>query len=513
MSRTRPVCLVILDGFGIGLGGLEDATAMADSPFLRRTRKHYPHAQLDTSGRAVGLPPGQMGNSEVGHMTLGAGRIVEQDLPRIQKAMDAGELVANPVSQNLLAAAERAGGSLHLMGLVSDGGVHSSLGHLSGILDLLDSKGIQPILHAFTDGRDTPQRSARQFIEPLEARLRDLGGCIATVSGRYWAMDRDGRWDRIARAYRAIVLREGHAAPSAVEALENAYARGEHDEFVAPSIVEGAPALCDGASVLFFNFRADRGRELTNALTRVKPEVLGLEASELPRVSLADFATLTVYDEEWTLPSLFPLAHVPNSLGELIAASGGRQLRIAETEKYAHVTYFFSGGREEPFEGEDRVLIPSPRDVPTYDKKPEMSAIQVTDALLKAMETTNYQFILVNYANADMVGHTGVISASVRAIEVVDACLDRLSSAVLTRGGTLLITADHGNVEQMLDPETGAPQTAHTTNPVPVYLIADGLKQGTLESGGLSDVAPSLCDLLGLETAPEMTGETLIHPE
>jgi 2,3-bisphosphoglycerate-independent phosphoglycerate mutase len=507
------VCLVILDGFGIGRGGPDDATALADSPFLRRAREHYPHAQLETSGRAVGLPPGQMGNSEVGHMTLGAGRIVEQDMPRIQKAMDAGELVANPVMQNLLAAAERAGGSLHLMGLVSNGGVHSSLGHLSGILDLLDSKGIQPILHAFTDGRDTPQRSARRFIEPLEARLRDLGGCIATVSGRYWAMDRDSRWDRVARAYRAIVLREGHAAPSAVEALENAYARGEHDEFVEPSIVEGAPALGDGASGLFFNFRADRGRELANALTRAKPELLGVKISELPRVALADFATLTVYDEEWALAALFPLLEIPNSLGELIAASGRRQLRIAETEKYAHVTYFFSGGREEPFDREDRVLLPSPRDVPTYDKKPEMSAIQVTDALLEAMETTDYEFILVNYANPDMVGHTGVISASVRAIEVVDACLDRLSSAVLARGGTLLITADHGNVEQMLDPETGAPQTAHTTNPVPAYLIADGLEQGSLESGGLSDVAPSLCDLLGLAAAPEMTGKTLIRPE
>ncbi len=505
------MCLVVLDGFGIGDGGRGDATALADAPFLRRAREHYPHARLETSGAAVGLPSGQMGNSEVGHMTLGAGRVIEQDVARIQQAIDAGELASMAALQNLVAAAERADGALHLMGLISDGGVHSSLDHLRGILDFLDSRGVQPVLHAFTDGRDTPPRSALRFIEPLEARLRELGGCIATVSGRYWAMDRDRRWERVARAVRAIVSRQGHAASSAVEALENAYARGESDEFIEPSVVHGGPALDDGDAVLFFNFRADRGRELANALTRARPELLGREAAELPRIELAELATLTVYDEEWALPAIFPATRVPNSLGELVSAAGRTQLRIAETEKYAHVTYFFSGGREEPFPGEDRLLIPSPRDVPTYDKKPEMSAVQLTDALLEAIEKTGYDFVLVNYANPDMVGHTGVIDASVHAVEVVDACLDRLSSTVLARGGTLLITADHGNIEQLLDPETGTAHTAHTTNPVPLYWIADDADPGSLTDGGLSDVATSLCALLGLHAAPEMTGRKLIR--
>ncbi len=509
MSTVGPVCLVVLDGFGIGDGGRGDATALADAPFLQRARQLYPYAELDTSGPAVGLPPGQMGNSEVGHMTLGAGRVIEQDVARIQKAIAAGGLVTNAPLQDLLARVEQSGGALHLMALISDGCVHSSLDHLYRILDLLGSRGVRPVLHAFTDGRDTPPRSARRFVEPLEARLRELGGCIATVSGRYFAMDRDQRWDRIARAYRAIVSREGHSTPSGVDAIESAYARGESDEFVEPSVVEGGPPLRDGDALLFTNFRADRGRELTNALTRTAPEQLGREITELPPLDLAAAATLTIYHDTWPLPALFPSTVVPHSLGELIAAAGKRQLRIAETEKYAHVTYFFSGGREEPFPGEDRILIPSPRDVPTYDKKPEMNALLVTDALLEALEKTAYDFVLVNYANPDMVGHTGVIDASVKAIEVVDACLDRLTSALLARGGALLITADHGNVEQLLDPETGSVHTAHTTNPVPLYWVSDRIEQCRLENGGLSDVAISLCRLLGLERAPEMTGKNL----
>ena len=509
MSGGGPLCLVVLDGFGVGDGGRADATALADTPFLRRARELYPYAVLDTSGPAVGLPPGQMGNSEVGHMTLGAGRVVEQDVALIQKAISGGELATNAVLQDLLARSERRSGTLHLLGLISDGCVHSSLDHLYGILDLLGSREVRPVLHAFTDGRDTPPRSARGFVEPLEARLLELGGCIATVSGRYFAMDRDQRWDRVARAYRAIVSREGHTAPSGVDAIESAYARGENDEFIDPTVVEGGPPLADGDAFLFFNFRADRGRELTNALTRATPALLGREISELPKLDLAAAATLTIYNQAWTLPALFPQTDVPHSLGELVADAGKRQLRIAETEKYAHVTYFFSGGREEPFAGEDRILIPSPRDVPTYDKKPEMSAVPVTDALLAALGKTAYDFVLVNYANPDMVGHSGVIDASVKAVEVVDACLDRLTSAILARGGSLLITADHGNVEQLLDPETGSAHTAHTTNPVPLYWVSDRSEQCRLESGGLSDVAVSLCSLLGLERAPEMTGKNL----
>ena len=347
LSGGGPVCLVVLDGFGVGDGGRADATALADTPFLRRARELYPYAVLDTSGPAVGLPPGQMGNSEVGHMTLGAGRVVEQDVALIQKAISGGELATNAVLQDLLARSERRSGTLHLLGLISDGCVHSSLDHLYGILDLLGSRGVRPVLHAFTDGRDTPPRSARDFVEPLEARLHELGGCIATVSGRYFAMDRDQRWDRVARAYRAIVSREGHSAPSGVDAIESAYARGENDEFIDPTVVEGEPPLADGDAFLFFNFRADRGRELTNALTRATPALLGREISELPKLDLAAAATLTIYDQAWTLPALFPQTDVPHSLGELVAYAGKRQLRIAETEKYAHVTYFFSGGREE----------------------------------------------------------------------------------------------------------------------------------------------------------------------
>ncbi len=416
-----PVCLVVLDGFGSREGGEGDATALADAPFFERCAALYPHAELETSGRAVGLPEGQMGNSEVGHMTLGAGRVIDQDVVRIQNALDAGALRENAAFEALLESARRAGGALHLMGLVSDGCVHSSLEHLRAILDRLAEAGIRPILHAFTDGRDTPPQSALRFIEPLEARLRERGGCIATLSGRYWAMDRDKRWERVARAVRAIVMREGHEVASAAEAVEKGYAREQGDEFIEPTCVGDAPALADGDAVLFFNFRADRARELSNALTRARPDLLDSEIAGLPRIALGAFATWTEYDASYGLPVVFESPAVTQSFGEIAEAAGLRQLRIAETEKYAHVTYFFSGGREKPFRGEDRILIPSPRDVPTYDKKPEMSALGVTDALLAALDETAYDFVLVNYANPDMVGHTGVLAAGVRAVEVVDA--------------------------------------------------------------------------------------------
>ena len=504
-----PVCLVVLDGFGIGNGGPGDATSLADAPFFDRLDRVYPSAELETSGSAVGLPDGQMGNSEVGHMTLGAGRIIEHDLVRIQGAIDRGELAANPVLQAAAEAARGAGETLHLLGLISNGGVHSSLDHLEGVLAWLGSEGVRPVLHAFTDGRDTPPRSALEWIRPLEARLAELGGGIATVSGRYFAMDRDQRWDRIALAYRAIVLREGLAAATAVEAVEKAYARGEGDEFIQPTLVSGGESI-DAAAALFFNFRADRARELTNALTRVRPERLGGEILELDAPSLAHFATWTVYDDSFRLPAAFRSLDVPDSVGELVSRAGLAQLRIAETEKYAHVTYFFNGGIEEPFAGESRVLVASPRDVPTYDKKPEMSAIELTDRLIDELDREDYRFVLVNYANPDMVGHTGVIPAGVRAVEVVDACLDRLSQALLARGGTLLITADHGNIEELLDPESGQPHTAHTTNPVPLWWVIGEPQGGELRSGGLADVAPTLCELLGIETPAAMTGASLI---
>jgi 2,3-bisphosphoglycerate-independent phosphoglycerate mutase len=510
LSGRGPVVLVVLDGFGIGEGGPGDATALARAPFFAKLRAEAPSAKIETSGAAVGLPDGQMGNSEVGHTTLGAGRISDMDIVRIAKAIGAGELAGNPALQGLLAAASRAGGKLHLFGLVSDGGVHSSLDHVFGILRLLEGRGIQPIVHAFTDGRDTAPRCALDYVAPLEARCQALGGCIATLTGRYWAMDRDKRWDRVARAYSAIVSREGRRAPSAVAAVEQGYAANEGDEFIAPTVIDGGPAFGDGDAALFFNFRADRARELTNALTRVQPAKLGAEIEALPRVRPGAFATLTEYDETFGLPALFGPVDVTSSFGELVAATGARQLRIAETEKYAHVTYFFNGGREVPFAHEDRILIPSPRDVPTYDLKPEMSAVAVTDALIEALGQHDYAFVLVNYANPDMVGHTGIIPAGIRAVETVDACLERLCAAVLARGGSLLITADHGNIEELIDPETGQPHTAHTTNPVPIYWVTRDPRARGLRDGGLSDLAPSLCELLGLPVPREMTGRSLL---
>ena len=505
---SGPVCLVVLDGFGIGSGDRGDATALADTPFFDRATRLYPHARLATSGSAVGLPEGQMGNSEVGHMTLGAGRLIDHDLIRIQKAIDDGSFARNPALAAALDAAERARGRLHLMGLVSNGGVHSSLDHLDGLLDLCAARGIAPVLHAFSDGRDTPPQSALRWIGPLEERLRGQGGCIATVSGRYFAMDRDRRWQRVARAYRAIVQRDGQPAATAVEAIEKSYAREVGDEFIEPAVIGDAPELADGDAVLHFNFRADRARELANALTRVCADDLGDEVSALAPVRPGSFTCLTRYDERFGLPVAFSPVEIRDSLGELVSRAGLRQLRIAETEKYAHVTYFFNGGVEQPLDGEDRILVPSPTDVPTYDRKPEMSAVQVTDRLLEALAGEDYAFVLVNYANPDMVGHTGVIPAAVRAVEVVDACLDRVCAQVLGQGGTLLITADHGNIEQLVDDQTGQPHTAHTTNAVPVWWVVDGEGQ-LIRDGGLADVAPTLCDLLGLERPALMSGRSL----
>jgi 2,3-bisphosphoglycerate-independent phosphoglycerate mutase len=511
MSAGGVVCLVVLDGYGIGSGGEGDATRLADTPFFDRAARLYPMARVETSGSAVGLPEGQMGNSEVGHVTLGAGRILEQELVRIERAIAAGELERCDPAQLLLSEAESSGGLLHLLGLVSDGGVHSSLDHLDGILRALEERGIAPVLHAFTDGRDTPPRSALEWIRPLEARLRDRGGCIATVSGRYWAMDRDRRWERIARTCEAIVERRGVPAQSAVEAVEKAYGRDEGDEFIAPSVVSGGPALADGSAVLHFNFRADRARELTNAITRTDPEALGREIEAMRQVRPSCYATLTEYAADFDLPVLFRSLEVTQSLGEIVSDAGLRQLRIAETEKYPHVTYFFNGGREEPFPGEERILVPSPRDVPTYDLKPEMSAVEVTDRLIGALERNGYGFVLLNYANPDMVGHSGVIEPGVRAVEVIDACLDRLCSAVLERGGSLLITSDHGNIEQLVDPQSGGPHTAHTTNPVPLYWVSGDPEGRGLADGRLSDLAPTLCELLELPTPAAMTGRSLLR--
>jgi 2,3-bisphosphoglycerate-independent phosphoglycerate mutase len=509
---TGPVCLVVLDGFGIGEGGPGDAIAQSKTPFFDRLDCRYPRARLGTSGAAVGLPEGQMGNSEVGHMTLGAGRIIDHDLVRIEKALRAGAPGPLAVLEQVAAAARTAGGEVHLLGLVSDGGVHSSLVHLDLLLGELERRGLRPVLHAITDGRDTSPRSALRWLPALEARLRAAGGCVATVSGRFFAMDRDARWERVARAYRAIAFGESaHVAHSAAEAVEKAYGRNQGDEFIEPTLIANTPRLGAGSAALFFNFRADRARELSNALTRVQPQLLGPEIAALAPAPPAILATLTCYDESFGLPLLFPPLDLRGGLPELVSAAGLRQLRIAETEKYAHVTYFFNGGEEAPLPGEDRLLIPSPRDVATYDEKPQMSACELTDALLAALARESYAFVLVNYANPDMVGHTGVLSAAIEAVETVDACLARLAEAVLARGGSLLVTADHGNIEQLLD-ASGEPHTAHTTNPVPLWWIAEP-PAGRLRDGGLADIAPTLCALLGLQPSPQMSGTCLIERE
>jgi 2,3-bisphosphoglycerate-independent phosphoglycerate mutase len=507
---TRPVLLVVLDGFGIGDGSESDATARAHAPFLARAKRTYPTAQLETSGEAVGLPPGQMGNSEVGHMTMGAGRVIDQDITRISKAIAEGALETNPAVQGALRAVKMSGGRLHLMGLLSDGGVHSHVSHLEALLELCGRHGVPPLVHAFLDGRDTPPRSGAGYLKALLPRVALVKGAVATVIGRYYAMDRDNRWERIEKAYDAIVARKGREAPGALEAVETAYARGEGDEFVVPTVVAGGAPLRDGDAVVFFNFRADRARELTNAITNAAPKRIPPSFVRSKSVQVSSFVCFTEYDAGFDLPVAFSDEPPRRILGELVAEAGLSQLRIAETEKYAHVTFFFNCGIETPFPGEDRVLVPSPRDVPTYDHKPEMSAVQVTEELVRRLQEREYAFVLVNYANPDMVGHTGVLPAAIKAVETIDACLDRVTQTVLALGGCALITADHGNCEQMVDPATGEPHTAHTTNPVPLYWVTANPKGRRLHNGTLADLAPTLLDLLGLRKPAEMTGHTLI---
>jgi 2,3-bisphosphoglycerate-independent phosphoglycerate mutase len=504
--------LVVLDGFGIGDGGPADATACAHAPFFAHARRDLPMAQIETSGEAVGLPPGQMGNSEVGHMTLGSGRVVEMDMTRISKLLTGGGAAQNPVLQQTFATLAASGGRLHLMGLVSDGGVHSHQTHLEALLAHCRERGVRPVVHAFLDGRDTPPRSGLGFVRGLLPHVEAAGGRIATVSGRYFAMDRDQRWERVQRAYDAIVLGEGIPADDPVSALEDAYRCNQGDEFVEPRVVAGGAPLADGDAVIFFNFRADRARQLTAALASVCEQRFAQELVRRRVPKLASFVCFSEYDAAFGLPVAFPSEMPTRILGELIAERGLAQLRVAETEKYAHVTFFFNCGLERPFPGEERVLVPSPRDVPTYDHKPEMSAYLVTEKLLQAIAREDWAFILVNYANPDMVGHTGVLPAAVKAVETIDACLARAVDAVLARDGDVLITADHGNCELMVDPITGEPHTAHTTNPVPIWWATRQGGGRRLRDGGLSDVAPTLLDLLGLPVPPEMTGRSLIIP-
>lgn len=508
---TKPVALIILDGFGLAPDGPGNAVALADTPNFERYWNSYPHTQLEASGKAVGLPEGQMGNSEVGHMNLGAGRVVMQSLSYIANQIESGEFYANEVLNETYDAAK--GHALHLMGLTSRGGVHSDLEHLFALLELAKRKNIAPVyVHVFTDGRDVAPDSGLGFVTELEAKIASLEHDIriATVTGRYFAMDRDKRWGRIKQAYDAIVCaRAEFTSSSATEAIEQAYERGETDEFIKATVIQAegqSPAtMKDGDSVVFFNFRADRARQMTYAL-------LGDENwTEFERCKVVDitYASLMEYDQELKAPYALELPKLRNTLSEVISAAGKRQYHTAETEKYPHVTFFFNAEREKPFEGEERQMVQSPQEVATYDEKPEMSAPELAAKTLKRIQTENDDFILINFANPDMVGHTGVLEAAIKACEASDKGLGTVVDAVLEKGGTAVIIADHGNAEVMMNKD-GGPHTAHTTNPVPCVLVAK--EPHSLRGGGvLGDVAPTILSLLQLKKPEEMSGKSLLE--
>jgi 2,3-bisphosphoglycerate-independent phosphoglycerate mutase len=511
-TTIKPVALIILDGWGVNRKTEANAVALARLPFYTSLLRDDPHTLLSASGEDTGLPDDQMGNSEVGHMNMGAGRIVYQDFTRINRAIRDGSFLTNPVLTDAIRKTRAAGGRLHLLGLLSDGGVHSHISHVEALLGMAKSAGGLPVFfHAFLDGRDTPPQSGLGYVQTAEAFMRNLGiGHLATVTGRYYAMDRDQRWNRVAQAYAALVEGVGQRRASAEEAVRLSYDAAVTDEFVLPAVVaepDGNPigTIRDGDGVIFFNFRADRARELTRALT--EPGFEAFPRKTVPKLSA--FATMTAYDDTFTHPVAFPPTRLTRILPELISERGLKQLRIAETEKYAHVTYFFNGGDEREYPGEDRVLIPSPRDVATYDLKPEMSAREVADEAVRRIESRQYALIVLNFANPDMVGHTGILPAAIRAAEVIDDCLRRVVTAARNIGGAVLLTADHGNIEQMVDYETGQPHTAHTLNPVPC-IIVDDRSHALRASGVLGDVAPTILHLMGIPQPPEMTGVSLI---
>jgi 2,3-bisphosphoglycerate-independent phosphoglycerate mutase len=510
--QKKPLVLMILDGWGINPNRDHNAVALAKTPHLSRYLSEYPHVPIKTSGMAVGLPEGQMGNSEVGHLNLGAGRVVYQELTRVTKSILDGDFFTNPILLECITKVKASGGRLHLSGLLSDGGVHSHNTHLYALLELAKREGIPDVfIHCLLDGRDTPPQSGAEYLAQLEAEIDRIGvGKIATVMGRYYAMDRDTRWDRVEKAYNAIVHGLGELSVSPKDVIEQSYASKIFDEFVVPSVIceQGSPVgqLLGGDGCIFFNFRSDRAREITRALAL--DDFGGFVRINRPH--LADYVCLTEYDATFGLPIAFGSTELSNLLGGVLASAGLKQLRIAETEKYAHVTFFFNGGVETPFSGEDRALIPSPKEVATYDLKPEMSAAQVTDKLLNLLDQDQYDVIILNFANCDMVGHTGIEAAAVKAVETVDACAGRVVSRVLELGGAVLITADHGNAEQMQD-ENGEPFTAHTTNPVWLVLVDDSRTGVVLREGGrLADLAPTMLKMLGLIQPLEMTGESLL---
>jgi len=514
MNSPKPLILIILDGWGVNPANTGNAVQIARTPNLDELKNMYPSTQLQCAGQAVGLPEGIMGNSEVGHMNIGAGRIVYQDLLRIDQAIADGSFHRNTVLQAAISKVAQRRSTLHLMGLVSDGGVHSQLTHLMELVDMARQAGIKNVhIHSILDGRDTPPDSGVIHLARLQRHLDSDGHAkIASVCGRYYAMDRDNRWERVEKAYRLYVHGEGRKSHNPIAAIKDSYQRNQTDEFIDPVVVTdtaGIPLMpiTDDDGIIFFNFRADRAREITRAFTISNFD--GFRRDVFPK--LCGFTCMTLYDETFRLPVAFPPVHLEGLLGEIFSREHLRQLRIAETEKYAHVTYFFNGGEEKAFRLEDRCMIPSPRDVATYDLKPEMSAVPVTDEVLARLKSGRYDVIVMNFANMDMVGHTGVLPAAVKACESVDRCIGRIIEQISTMGGVALITADHGNSEKMVDKE-GRVHTAHTLNPVPLILVDDSRRGIVLRNGILADIAPTILELLAIEKPKEMTGSSLLRP-
>jgi len=511
MRSKRSVVLIVLDGVGHREEREGNAVALARMPTWRRVLASRPHVLINTSGRAVGLPEGQMGNSEVGHLNLGAGRVVKQDMVRISDAIADMSFIENATLRSACAAARTPGATLHLMGLIGNGGVHALDEHLFALLDLAERERVPRVaIHALTDGRDTPPQSGLGFIQELVARAAGRAN-IATLGGRYFGMDRDKRWERVKKWYDAVVRGQGVVAEDPVQAVRDAYARGETDEFISPVVLRenGEPVslMRDGDALFCFNFRSDRMRQILRALA--DPAFSGFDANDRPRLTIA---TMTQYDETFTFPIAFPPYSLDCGVSQTISQAGMRQFHTAETEKYPHVTFFFNGGIEQPYPGEERQLVPSPK-VATYDLKPEMSAIEVTDGLCRAVESETYEFVLCNYANGDMVGHTGVLDAAIRAMECVDQCLTRVLASAEQAGARVILTADHGNCETMIDPVTGGPHTSHTTNPVP-FTIVDPDGDRPIRSGGaLCDVGPTVLAMLGLPQPSDMTGRDLRLPQ
>lgn len=503
--KKKPLMLMILDGWGINKNPEQkNAITAANPENFYRLQKEYPHSELEASGEAVGLPDGQMGNSEVGHLNIGSGRVIYQPLVEISKDIREGTFFENPVLKEAFEYAQKEGKPVHFGGLLSTGGVHSHIDHLFGLLMMAKKYGVKAYIHAFLDGRDTPPESALDFIKTVEAKAAEIGaGEIATLSGRYYAMDRDKNWDRVQKAYDAMVYGKGNTAASAVEAMEKSYAKKVTDEFVIPTVIKPEGTIKKGDVFINFNFRPDRAREITRALndkefTGFEREYLGLK-----------YYCMRQYDATIDAPVVYGEKDINNTFGEVISRAGLKQLRTAETEKYAHVTFFFNGGKEAQYEGEDRKLVASPK-VATYDLQPEMSACGVTEGLMEALNSDTYDVIIINYANPDMVGHTGVFDAAVSAVKKIDLCLGKVAEKVLELDGTLLVTADHGNVELMEDPVTKIPFTAHTTNKVPFIMISNKYKNCKLEDGKLSDIAPTMLEILGLDKPEDMNGHSLL---